>query len=80
MENETINQVRARVQLWRQRGYPDVTPVTRALLTYWSDPDRENKVLFCQREAAETQGREPARSVVMSHAPTVLVARVDPRR
>ena len=54
LENETINQVRARVQLWRQRGYPDVTPVTRALLTYWNDPDRENKVLFCQREAAET--------------------------
>ena len=44
----------AKVQLWRQRGYPDVTSVTRALLTYWADPDRENKVLFCQREAAET--------------------------
>jgi type III restriction enzyme len=54
LENETINQVRARAQLWRQRGYPDVTPVTRALLSYWADPGRENKVLFCQREAAET--------------------------
>ncbi len=53
-ENDQVNQIRARVDLWRKRGYPDVTPTTRALLEYWADPDRENKILFCQREAAET--------------------------
>jgi type III restriction enzyme len=53
-ENTEINQIRARVQLWRQRGYPDVTPTTRGLLYYWANPDRENPILFCQREAAET--------------------------
>ena len=53
-ENREINEIRAKVQLWRRRGYPDVTPTTRALLDYWNDPDRDNPVLFCQREAAET--------------------------
>jgi type III restriction enzyme len=46
--------IRAKVQLWRRRGYPEVTPTTRALLDYWNDPERDNPVLFCQREAAET--------------------------
>ena len=31
-----------------------VTPITRKLLQHWADQDRENRVLFCQREAAET--------------------------
>jgi type III restriction enzyme len=31
-----------------------VTPVTRRLLEYWADEERDNKILFCQREAAET--------------------------
>jgi type III restriction enzyme len=53
-ENREINEIRAKVQLWRRRGYPDVTPTTRALLDYWGDPGRDNPILFCQREAAET--------------------------
>jgi type III restriction enzyme len=53
-ENREINEIRAKVQLWRRRGYPDVTPTTRALLDYWADPGRDNPILFCQREAAET--------------------------
>jgi type III restriction enzyme len=52
--NDFVNQVRARVGLWRKQGYPHVTPVTRRLLEHWSDPNRENRVMFCQREAAET--------------------------
>ena len=51
--NAFVNQVRTQVDLWRKRGYPDVTPVTRRLLTNWSDESRSNKVLFAQREAAE---------------------------
>jgi type III restriction enzyme len=53
-ENREINEIRAKVQLWRRRGYPDVTPTTRALLDYWGDSGRDNPILFCQREAAET--------------------------
>ncbi|HET7619760.1 MAG TPA: DEAD/DEAH box helicase family protein, partial [Vicinamibacterales bacterium] len=52
--NTEINRIRERVDRWRQGGYVDVTPVTRRLLTYWSDPAREKKLFFCQREAVET--------------------------
>ncbi|ONH34889.1 MULTISPECIES: BPTD_3080 family restriction endonuclease [Protofrankia] len=52
--NEQVDQIRDRVAIWRQRRYPNVTPTTRRLLEYWSDEERENRVLFCQREAAET--------------------------
>ena len=31
-----------------------MTPVTRKLLQHWADPAREDLMLFCQREAAET--------------------------
>jgi type III restriction enzyme len=39
-KNDFVNQIRARVDRWRDLGQPDVTPVTRRLLEYWSDPDR----------------------------------------
>ena len=52
--NSLINDIRTRVDRWRAYDYPGVTPVTRKLLQHWADPTRENRVLFCQREAAET--------------------------
>ena len=39
-ENELINQIRARVSLWRKQGYPHITRVTRGLLEYWTNPER----------------------------------------
>ena len=54
-KNELINEIRRDVERWRMGGhYAGVTPITRKLLQHWSDPARENRVLFCQREAAET--------------------------
>lgn len=55
-ENRVINQIRGHVAQWRDAGYPagTVTPITRRLLEYWSDPARENKLFFCQIEALET--------------------------
>ena len=53
-KNDLINEIRYQVGLWRQRGYPGVTPISRKLLQHWADPSRENRVMFCQREAAET--------------------------
>lgn len=50
--NSLINDIRFEVERWRARGYPGVTPYSRKLLLYWAD--REEPVLFCQREAAET--------------------------
>ena len=53
-ENKLVNQIRARVKLWREGGYLGVTPTTSRLLVYWTDPDREKKLFFCQIEALET--------------------------
>ncbi|MFZ1590399.1 MAG: DEAD/DEAH box helicase family protein, partial [Candidatus Microthrix parvicella] len=55
-QNSLINDVRQRVELWRNRGYPRVTPMTRKLLEHWAGADgqRDDHMLFCQREAAET--------------------------
>ncbi|MBI4557327.1 MAG: DEAD/DEAH box helicase family protein, partial [Candidatus Hydrogenedentes bacterium] len=53
-ENEFINQVRRRVAAWREGRYYGVTKTTARLLEYWTNPERENKLFFCQIEAVET--------------------------
>ncbi len=53
-KNELVNRIRARVAIWRQGGYLGVTGTTRRLLEYWTNPDRERKLFFCQIEALET--------------------------
>ena len=53
-ENELVNRIRSRVRLWREGRYVGVTPTTARLLAYWTDPDREKKLFFCQIEALET--------------------------
>ena len=53
-ENKLVNDIRRRVALWRQGGYVGVTPTTAHLITYWTDPNREKKLFFCQTEALET--------------------------
>jgi type III restriction enzyme len=53
-ENKFINQVRDRVAKWRAGGYLHVTKTTRWLLDYWTRPDRDHKLYFCQIEALET--------------------------
>jgi hypothetical protein len=50
---DRVNEIRARVNAWRERGWPGVTPVTRDLLEHWSREDRR-PLFFAQREAAET--------------------------
>jgi type III restriction enzyme len=53
-ENVLVNQIRGRIDLWRRGGYTGVTPTTRRLLEYWTDPEREKPLFFCQIEALET--------------------------
>ncbi|GAA2375020.1 BPTD_3080 family restriction endonuclease [Dactylosporangium salmoneum] len=54
-KNSLINEIRRDVAKWRRGGdYAGVTPITRKLLQHWADPKRENRVIFAQREAAET--------------------------
>jgi type III restriction enzyme len=53
--NSLINDLRRDVAKWRRGGeYGGASPISRKLLQHWADPTRENRVLFCQREAAET--------------------------
>ena len=52
--NEQVNRIRQRVKHWREGDYQGVTHVTRSLLQHWTDPNRENKLFFCQVEALET--------------------------
>ncbi len=53
-ENKLVNQIRARVELWREGGYPGITATTSRLLSYWTSPEREKRLFFCQVEALET--------------------------
>jgi type III restriction enzyme len=55
-ENRFVNQIRTRVEKWRLGGRPSstVTKVTDQLLHYWSNPNREKPLFFCQIEAVET--------------------------
>lgn len=53
-ENKLVNDIRRRVGQWRKGGYVGVTPTTARLIAYWTDPNREKKLFFCQNEALET--------------------------
>ena len=53
-ENKLVNDIRRRIVAWRKGGYVGVTPTTARLLAYWTDPNREKKLFFCQIEALET--------------------------
>ncbi len=53
-ENKLVNSIRRRVEMWRKGGYLGVTPTTARLISYWTDPEREKKLFFCQNEALET--------------------------
>lgn len=48
-----VNEIRARVKAWHERGYPGVTSTTRDLLDHWNRAER-TPLFFCQREAVET--------------------------
>src|SRR3954466_4771438 len=50
---ELVNQIRPRVDEWRDAKYPGVTATTRALLEHWNDPqqrDDARRFFFCQLE------------------------------
>src|SRR6266566_9338165 len=53
-ENKLVNRIRRRVAEWREGGYVGVTPTTARLIAYWTEPNREKKLFFCQNEALAT--------------------------
>lgn len=52
--NHLINNLRDHVMQWRNDNYAGATAISRRLLTHWADSERDNRILFAQREAAET--------------------------
>ncbi len=53
-ENRDINRIREQVNLWRRGGRLHVTPTTRRLIEYWTEPERERRLFFAQIEAVDT--------------------------
>lgn len=56
VELPLVNQIRPRVKVWREAGYPGVTGVTKRLLEHWRDHEEreDRRFFFCQLEAIET--------------------------
>ncbi len=52
--NPDVDKIRIKVSQWRQGGYVGITKTTSRLLEYWTNPNREKKLFFCQIEAVET--------------------------
>ncbi len=52
---DQVNEIRERVQAWREADHPGTTTLTRELLAHWRDPGaRLLPFYFCQIEAIET--------------------------
>ena len=56
VEIPLVNQIRPRVAVWREAGYPGVSSITKRLLDHWRDPEEfgTRRFFFCQLEAVET--------------------------
>ena len=48
IELPLVNQIRQRVDKWRDAGYPGITSVTKELLEHWKNPDREVKLFLAR--------------------------------
>ena len=54
IEIPLVNKIRPRVKKWKEKGYPNVTGITKRLLNFWNDDtQRELQPFYCQLEAVE---------------------------
>lgn len=49
-----VNRLRREVGKWRAEEYPQTTRITRELLNFWFNGERDSRLFFAQREAIET--------------------------
>ena len=51
-----VNKIRKEVHDWRKKGYPNISDVTKSLLTYWFQTEHPNgfQYYFAQRESVES--------------------------
>src|SRR3989344_424144 len=45
VEIELVNKIRPRVVAWKQKGYPNITGVTKKLLEFWTSPTARDRRL-----------------------------------
>lgn len=55
-KNDLINEIRYQVGLWRGRGYPNVTPISRKLL-HCTGPTRAERTVSCSASARRSKLR-----------------------
>jgi len=53
-ELRLVNEIRERVKVWRNEGYPGIGRTTFELLQYWKRDGRQKRLFFCQFDAVET--------------------------
>ena len=75
VEIPLVQQIRPRVQAWRDDGYPGITGITKRLLEHWTSPEEfeTRRFFFCQLEAIETLiwlTESPAAEKVGIHVPS----------
>src|SRR5436853_962078 len=58
-ESGHVNRIRKLVKQWRDLGWPDVTPVTRALLEHWHAEDRFRPLFFCLSKRSKPSSSSP---------------------
>lgn len=56
VEIPLVNEIRRRVKMWRENGYPGITGITKRLLEHWYNLEERQyrRFFFCQLEAIET--------------------------
>lgn len=55
IELPLVNTIRPRIKVWREKGYPSVTGITKKMLEHWNDNSaRQYQFFFCQMDAMET--------------------------
>jgi type III restriction enzyme len=60
IELDLANMIRSRVKEWKEKGFPNVTAITKKLLDHWNRFDQEGfdqggrRYFWCQLEAIET--------------------------
>jgi len=49
VEISLVNQIRSRVDKWRESGYPGITGITKRLLEHWKNPEEREyrRFFFC---------------------------------
>ena len=49
-----VNRIRELIAKWKEKDYPEATPITKELLRHWTEPQQRRGLYFAQQEAILT--------------------------